>query len=89
MKILRWIIRIIIFVLILVFVLNNMQKVQFNFYGIYTWDLPLIVPVFAALIIGIFIGFIIWIARLVELKFQLRGLKKELEKKSITTNTKS
>lgn len=80
MKIVHWIIRIIVFVLILVLVLNNMQKVQFNFYGIYTWDLPLIILIFAAAIIGVFIGFAIWLVRIIELKSQIRNLKKDLEK---------
>jgi lipopolysaccharide assembly protein A len=85
MKLLKLLPKIIIFVLILILVLNNMQRVEFNLYGIYIWNLPLIVIILITFIIGIIIGFSLRIIKLAELKLQIHNLKKDLEKQSSTT----
>ena len=82
MKLLKLIPKIIIFLLLLVLVLNNMQKVEFNLYGVYIWNLPLIVIIMMALILGLLIGFSLRIIKLAELKLQIHNLKKDLEKTS-------
>lgn len=78
-KIIRWIIRIVLFILVLVLILNNLQKVQFNFYGLYTWDLPLIALVAAFLLIGIIVGLIFGFMRSLELRSRIKLLKADLE----------
>ena len=78
-NIVKWVIRIAIFILILVLVLNNMQRVQFNFYGIYNWTLPLIVLSLIFLIVGILIGLIYGLFRSFELRSRIKLLKKDLE----------
>ena len=78
-SILKWVLWFAVFILILVLILNNSQPVQFNFYGVYSWSLPLILMVFGALIIGIIIGLIYGFGRALELKLRVRLLKKDLE----------
>lgn len=78
-NIIKWIIRIAIFVLVLVLVLNNMQRVQFNFYGIYSWTLPLIVLALIFFIIGIVIGLVYSFIRSFELRSRIKLLRKDLE----------
>lgn len=80
MKLIKLLPKIVIFLLLLVLVLNNMQKVEFNLYGIYIWNLPLIAIILIALILGALIGFSLKIIRLTELKLQIHNLKKDLEK---------
>ena len=78
-NILKWVFWFAVFILALVLILNNYQPVQFNFYGIYSWSLPLILMVFSALVIGIIIGLIYGFGRSLELKLRIRLLKKEIE----------
>lgn len=79
--ILSWIIRIVLFVLIVVLILNNMGRVQFNFYGIYSWTTPLIVVCLIFFLLGIIIGVLFSSLRVVKLKFTIRALKKQLSPK--------
>jgi len=85
MKIIHWIVRIIVALLIVVLALNNMQRVEFNFYGIYTWNFPLILLVFIMLALGILIGLIFGLVRHISLKSQIHTLKKELNNKNTAT----
>ncbi len=78
-NIVKWVIRIAIFVLILVLVLNNMERVQFNFYGIYSWTMPLIVLALIFLIAGVLIGMIYSFFRSMELRSRIKLLRKDLE----------
>lgn len=82
MHILHWIVRIVLFVLVVVLILNNMGRVQFNFYGIYSWTLPLIVVCLVFLLLGIAIGVVFSILHAVKLKLKLRALQKQLDKVS-------
>lgn len=83
MKLIKLLPKIIILLLLLVLVLNNMQKVQFNLYGIYIWNLPLIVIILIALIIGAIIGFSLRLVKLTQLKLEIHSLKKQLEKSTL------
>lgn len=85
MKIGRWIIRVILFILILVLVLNNKHNVQFNLYNIYTWNVPLIVLCFIFLLIGLCIGVIYGLLRSLELKTRIKLLQRDLDNARKTT----
>ena len=87
--IVRWIIRCVVFILILVLILNNLQKVQFNFYGIYTWNLPLIIIVLSAIAIGVIVGLIFGFIRSLELRSRIKLLHKDLELARKTNNASS
>ena len=79
LNILKWVFWFALFILVLVLILNNSQPVQFNFYGIYSWSLPLIIMVFSALIIGLLIGLIYGFTKNLELKLRIKLLKKDME----------
>ncbi len=82
-RIIRLLLRIILFVLLLVLAINNMQNVEFNFLGIYTLKLPLIVTLAIFTIGGIFIGMLFGLMNNLSLKSQLNKLKKQIDKQEI------
>lgn len=79
MKIFRWIIRIVIFVLVLVLVLDNRHNVQFSFYNIYTVNTPLIVLCFIFLLVGFIVGIIYSFLRSFKLRSRVKLLQKNLD----------
>jgi uncharacterized integral membrane protein len=56
-NIIKWGVRIVLAILVLILLFDNIQTVTFNFFGIYRLTLPLIVLLFIALIIGFIIGY--------------------------------
>lgn len=84
MKVFKIIIRVVIFVLLLVLAINNMQVVEFNFLGIYTLKLPLIITLAIFGLGGLFIGSIIGLVNNLALKTQIGKLKKQVTKQNIT-----
>ena len=78
LKIVKWLVRIAILILVLVLVLNNMQHVEFNFYGIYTWNMPLIVLALIFLVIGLLIGLIYGLIRSIEYRTRIKLLRNDL-----------
>ena len=79
MRIFRIMLRIILFIILLVLALNNMQSVEFNFLGIYTLKLPLIITLAVFACGGLFIGMLFGLMNNLSLKSQLRQLRKQLE----------
>ena len=79
MKIIRWIARIVLFILVIVLVLQNRHIVQFNLYGIYIWNLPIIVLCFIFLLIGLTIGLGYSFIQSIKLKSKIRSLKHNLD----------
>lgn len=86
MKITRWIIRIILFLLVLVLILNNKNIVDFNFYGIYTLSAPLIILCLIFLLIGLIIGMGYGFLRSLELKAKIKVLQEEIKNVHKTNN---
>lgn len=82
MKVFKIIIRVVIFVLLLVLAINNMQVVEFNFLGIYTLKLPLIITLAIFGLGGLFIGSIIGLVNNLALKTQIGKLKKQITKQN-------
>ena len=78
LKILRILFRIAIFVLLLILAINNMQTTEFNFLGIYTLRLPLIVTLGIFAFGGVFIGMLLSYGNNLSLKSELKKLRKEL-----------
>ncbi len=83
MRIFKIIIRVIVFIFLLVLAINNMQIVEFNFLGVYTLKLPLIITLAIFAISGIFIGSLIGLISNLSLKKQISNLKKQLKKQNI------
>jgi uncharacterized integral membrane protein len=79
LNILHWILNIALFVLAIVLVLDNIQTVEFNVFGIYSFKLPLIAMAAIFLSLGIVIGFFISFFQKVGLKSEIGKLTKEIE----------
>jgi uncharacterized integral membrane protein len=78
LKVLNWILRIVLFIVILVLVLDNMQTIDFNLFSIYHIKLPLIVLVLIFFALGILLGLLFGILRGFASKSDLHKLEKEI-----------
>lgn len=76
----RWVIRITLFILILVLIFNNMQDITFNLFGIYHPTIPLIILTIGLLGFGVLTGLIIGTMKSFKLKAKIKMLEKELKK---------
>lgn len=84
MKLLKYLnlaIRIILFILVLVLILDNIQIVTFNFFNVYHKTTPLIVLCLIFLILGFAIGYLISILQILELKSKIKKLTSQLTQK--------
>ena len=79
-KILRLVLRIILFILVLVLAINNIQTVEFNLLGIYILKLPLIMLTALFLILGVILGILFNFMSKLELKHEIKQLNKQLNK---------
>jgi putative membrane protein len=79
LKILGWTLKIALFIIILVLVLDNMQAIDFNLFSIYHIKLPLIVLLLIFFVIGIILGLVFGILRGFASKSDVRRLEKEIE----------
>ncbi|HCY39583.1 MAG TPA: hypothetical protein DHV02_06935 [Neisseriales bacterium] len=80
MKIFQIILRVIVFIILLVLAINNMQSVEFNFLGIYTLKLPLIITLAIFALGGLMLGMLFGFMNNLNLKSQINKLKKQLTK---------
>ncbi|TXI93910.1 MAG: DUF1049 domain-containing protein [Neisseriales bacterium] len=74
---LRIIFRVLVFVILLILAINNMQPSEFNFLGIYILRLPLIVTLGIFSFAGVFIGMIFGYSERIKLKNELKKVRKE------------
>jgi uncharacterized integral membrane protein len=84
MKIFQIILRVIVFIILLVLAINNMQSVEFNFLGIYTLKLPLIITLAIFGLGGLLFGMLFGFMNNLNLKSQINKLKKQLTKQQET-----
>ena len=80
MKIFQIILRVIVFIILLVLAINNMQSVEFNFLGIYTLKLPLLITLAIFALGGLMLGMLFGFMNNLNLKSQINKLKKQLTK---------
>ena len=80
MRVIRIILRVILFVLLLILAINNMQSVEFNFLGIYTLKLPLIITIAIFTILGLAVGLVLGFINNMGMKSQISKLKKQISK---------
>ena len=80
MRVIRIILRVILFVLLLILAINNMQSVEFNFLGIYTLKLPLIITIAIFTILGLAVGLLLGFINNMGMKSQISKLKKQISK---------
>ena len=86
MKIFQIVLRVIVFIILLVLAINNMQAVAFNFLGIYTLQLPLIITLAIFALGGLLIGMLFGFVNNLSLKSQISKLKKQLAKQQESQN---
>ena len=77
MKFIVWLIRVLVFVVLLVLALANTQNATVNFAG-YTWQAPLILIGLAFFAVGLFAGLISALPAVVRLKLESGRLRREL-----------
>lgn len=77
MKFIVWLIRVLVFVVLLVLALANTQSATVNFAG-YAWQAPLILIGLAFFAVGLFAGLVSALPPVVRLKLENGRLKREL-----------
>jgi lipopolysaccharide assembly protein A len=78
MKFIVWLIRVLVFVLLLVLALLNQQSAVLNFPGGFTWPAPLIWIGLAFFAVGLIAGFLSLTPSIVRLRMANGRLKREL-----------
>ena len=86
LRILRLGLRIILFVLLLILAINNMQNVEVNILGIYSLKLPLIIILAIFTSCGILLGILFSLMSNISLKNQLNKLRRQLDKQEEKLN---
>jgi uncharacterized integral membrane protein len=78
MKFIVWLIRVLVFVLLLVLALSNTQLATLNFLAGYTWSAPLILIGLAFFVIGLLAGLVSAMPAVVRLRMENGRLRREL-----------
>ncbi|WP_244815490.1 lipopolysaccharide assembly LapA domain-containing protein [Caballeronia sp. Lep1P3] len=78
MKFIVWLIRVLVFVLLLVLALANTQTVTLNFLAGYAWTAPLILIGLAFFVVGLVAGLVSAVPALVRLQMENGRLKREV-----------
>lgn len=86
MRYLVWILRLLIFLLVLVFALGNTAPVAVTFYsGLVLQDIPLIVVMLAAFVLGAVFGLLLTIPGAMRRRREAARLRRELDRLQETT----
>ncbi|SAK44824.1 membrane protein [Caballeronia catudaia] len=78
MKFLVWLIRVLVFVLLLVLALANTQTATLNFLAGYAWTAPLILIGLAFFVVGLLAGLVSGLPAKLRLRMENGRLKREL-----------
>jgi uncharacterized integral membrane protein len=78
MKFFVWLIRVLVFVLLLVLALANTQSATLNFLAGYSWQAPLILIGLAFFVVGLLAGLLSSLHSLFRLRMENARLKREL-----------
>ncbi|EEA00287.1 conserved hypothetical protein [Burkholderia sp. H160] len=78
MKFIVWLIRVLVFVLLLVLALSNMEPAKLNFFAGYVWSAPLILIGLAFFVIGLLAGLVSAMPAVVRLRMENGRLKRDL-----------
>lgn len=79
MRIIIWILRIIVFLVVLSFALKNTEKVPVYFFGEYAIkEVPLIIVMLVTFILGLFLGLLIMLMGNMRKQRELNRLKREV-----------
>src|SRR6266496_810267 len=88
MQALRWIVGAMLFVALLFLSLQNSDLVTLKFYGVWSWQAPLIVVVLVVFAIGVASGLLAGAMRAARLKRQLNRLRREQRKRDAAVVTR-
>jgi lipopolysaccharide assembly protein A len=77
MSVIRWIAGAVIFVLLLLFSLQNAQLVPLTFYGLLSWHAPLVFLLLIAFALGMAAGLLAGVTRTLRLKRQINRMRRE------------
>ena len=77
MSAVRWIIGALVFVLLLLFALQNAKAVEVQFYGLFSWQVPLVFLLLVAFAFGVAAGLLAGVMRTVRLRRQLTRMRRE------------
>jgi uncharacterized integral membrane protein len=77
MRFLVWTLRIVLFVLLFGLALQNTELTTLRLYAGYSWQLPLIVWLLVAFMIGILLGTLVALVRVARLRREVLRLKRE------------
>lgn len=86
MRYLSWILRLLLFVLLLGFAAKNSDVVTLKYYLGYEWQAPLVLIIMAFFFGGVVIGVLANLGFVFRLKREILGLKKELRIKAQSTD---
>lgn len=89
MKVVRLIVNLLIFILLLVLALDNIQTVTINLYSLYTFQVPLIIAMVIFILMGVIIGILFNLGTNLKLRTQIYSLKRKLEKDEKSHKAKS
>lgn len=79
MKLIVWLIRVIVFVLLLVLALANTQDATLNFLAGYAWNAPLILIGLAFFVVGLLAALVCALPAVFRLRLENARLKRELK----------
>lgn len=79
MRYLGWAAKILIFLVVLGFALQNSQLVTLHSYFGYSWEAPLVVLMLAAFVLGAFLGLLALLPTLFRLRRERARLRRELD----------
>jgi lipopolysaccharide assembly protein A len=82
MKSLIWLLRGLVFLLLLAFVMKNAEPVILRMYGTDGWEVPLAVAVLVAFVVGMAIGIVFCLPAQFRLRREILGLRKEIRTRS-------
>jgi len=74
-----WLFRIVVFLLLLGFALENMDPVTVRYYFVFQRQAPLVVVIVAALLVGVVLGLLALPGPLFRQRRQIQQLKKEIK----------
>lgn len=79
MRYLGWLVKILIFVVVLGFALQNSQPVTLHYFLGYVWEAPLVVLLLLAFVLGTLLGLLALLPALYQLRRERARLRRELD----------
>lgn len=82
MRILVWVVRLVVFLLLLTWAVRNVQPVTLNWLGDYVWQAPLVVMLLVSFLLGVVATLLALSAKLLRQRRELADLRQTLAQAS-------